>query len=123
MCRGLEHPPYRRVLGDETVLHDDDTVGRLRHQPHVVPDQDEPAAQLFLRGDECRHDLLLRDDIECRGGFVGNDQLRLHGQRDRHAGALLHAARQLVRESAGECGIEADISQRARDECARVAFG
>ena len=47
--------------------------------------------------DEQLHDLRLRRDVQRGGGLVGDQQLRIPGQRDRDHHPLAHAAGELVR--------------------------
>ena len=95
-----EDVPHRADLHEPARIHDADAVRELRHQAHVVPDEDDGRADLLLDLAERLQHLLLHDHVERAGRLVGDDDLR--AQRDRHgdADALLHAAAELVRDRA-----------------------
>ena len=61
-------------------------------------------------------------DVEGGGRFVGDDQLRLGGQRERDHDALAHPARELVRElvDAGFRGRDAGFLEQADRALARL---
>ena len=84
----LDHPPGvddRHVVGE--ALHDGEVVGDQHHcHPPFAPQRVQEAQDLVLDG-----------DVESRGRLIGEEQLRLVGERDRDRDPLAHAARQLVR--------------------------
>jgi hypothetical protein len=66
----------------------------ISHHAHVVRDQHQRHAAVFLQAAQQVENLRLDGDIQRRGGFVGNQQLGVagNGHGDHHA--LAHAARQ-----------------------------
>ena len=115
MLRGGEEPGRRRVLDDPAILHDDDPVGGLGHQAHVVADDHHAAADALLRRVQGLDDLALRDHVERAGRLVGDDDLRVQHHRDGDADPLLHASGELVGEEVGDGGGKADAGQRVVD--------
>ena len=85
-------------------VHDRDPVGAARDDAEVVGDQDdrhaEPAAQVV----DQFQDLLGDGHVQRGGRLVGDQQLRLAGQRHRDHHPLPHAAGQLVRVVAHPLG-------------------
>lgn len=53
----------RRYFYQSASVHDTNDMGKLSHQPHVVPNKDNACADFFLRMDERLHDLLLYDHV------------------------------------------------------------
>ena len=74
-----------------------------------------PIAEIITNPRQSDHHLALDDDIECAGRLVGDDNLGAQRDRDRNAGALLHAARELVRIHSGDIFGQADLAQQRRD--------
>ena len=50
-------------LNEPAGIHDAEPFNELRHQPHVVADQDDGRAQFLLHARQRRHDVPLYDDI------------------------------------------------------------
>ena len=90
-------------VADDAQVVGDEQVG----QPHL-------ALQLQQQVD----DLRLDGDVQRRHRLVGDDQLRLQGQRPRDADALPLAARELVRIAAGGVPGHADHVQQLPGEVA-----
>ncbi len=90
---------FRRVarLDDASTVHHERAPAGFRNDAEVVRHQDYRHTELRLQGADLLQNLGLGRDIECRGGLVGNQELRIarQGHRDHHP--LAHAARQLVR--------------------------
>ena len=84
-------------LDDLPGVHQRNALRDLRHDAEVVRDQQQRHALRALQLDQQVEDLLLDRDVECGGGFVGNDDVRLAGQRDRDHHALLLPAGELER--------------------------
>jgi hypothetical protein len=98
----------------------DDAVDRREHARQVVRDDDEGHAEVLgepaHRGVERRR----RDRVEAGVRFVEEQDRRVERHRARDARALLHAARDLARQVAGE-PVEADQRElHARDQRHRV---
>ena len=87
----------RADLDDPAGVHHGDAVAGLGDHAHVVGDQHDRRAVLLAQALEQRNDLRLDRDVERRRRLVGDDQLRLAGEREGDHDALAHAARELVR--------------------------
>src|SRR6516165_7724352 len=77
---------------------DDDAAGRLGNYAHVMGDDDEPHARLVLEAAQQIEDLGLDGDVERCRRLVGDQELRLAGERHGDHDALAHPARELMRE-------------------------
>ena len=97
VLRGGEDCLGRALFDDLAIGHDADAVGHLAHDAEIVGDEQHRHAQPRLQRLEQRQDLRLHCDVERGGRLVGDQQVRLVGERhgDHHALAL--AARELVR--------------------------
>ena len=95
--RLLDDPARVAVLYKNAILQHHQLVNRLCHESHVVADQDQCGADPLLNVLQGLHDLALRDDVEGRGRFVGNDEVRVQDHAQRNADPLLHPAGKLVR--------------------------
>ena len=86
-----------RLLDLAPGVHDDDAVGDVRHHAEVVRDQHdrhpEPRPQVLHHVEHARLD----GHVERRRRLVGDQHLRLAGDRHRDHHPLAHAARELVR--------------------------
>ena len=78
-------------------VHHDDVVGELGDDAEVVGDEDDRGAGLLAQRAHQLEDLRLDRHVERGRRLVGDQQLRLAGQRHRDHHALAHAARELVR--------------------------
>ena len=85
------------LLANLAVAHHDDVVGDLADDAEVVADEEHAHAVPLLQPGEQLHDLALDRDVERGRRLVGDQQLRLAGQRHRDHHPLLLAARELVR--------------------------
>jgi len=97
MPRIAEQLPDRRMLDDLTGIHDDHPVGDSRDDPKVMRDPDDRHAEFFPQLPDQFENLRLDRDIERRGGFVGDQDFRVAGQRDGDHHPLAHSTRKLVR--------------------------
>jgi hypothetical protein len=97
LARPLEDLGHGTLLDDAAVAHDADPVGELPDHPEIVGDEQDRHAELALQLLQELQDLRLHGDIEGRRRLVGDQQVRLVGERhgDHHALAL--ATRKLVR--------------------------
>ena len=66
----------RADLDQPPGVHHRHPVDELRHQAHVVADQDHRGAELVLHAVERLHHLALDDHVERAGRLVGDDHLR-----------------------------------------------
>ena len=81
----------------------------------VVRDEEEREAQLALQVLEQVDDLRLDRHVQRGDRLVGDDQLRLQGERAGDADALALAAGELVRVAVVVLGVEADDLQQLLD--------
>ena len=112
-----------RVLLDLLAgVLDDDAIGRLGDDAHVVGDQHQRHAVALLERQQQVEDLRLDRHVERRRRLVGDEQLRPAGERHRDHHPLAHAARKLVREGAhAASGIgDADLGEQLDDALARA---
>ena len=87
-----------RLLDDLAGVHDGHPVAHLGDHAQVVGDQDDRRPGLVAELAHQVEDLGLDGDVESRRGFVGDEQVRLAGERHGDHHPLGHAARELVRE-------------------------
>ncbi len=87
----------RRLLDDLAGVHQRHLVRHLRDDAQVVRDQQHRHAALDLKIAQQVEDLLLDRHVERRGRLVGDDQVRLGGQRDGDHHPLLLPAGELER--------------------------
>ena len=80
--------------------HDGDAVGDAGDHRQVMGDKDHAHAVLADEALEQHQDLRLRGDVEGRGRFVGDEQLRPQGDGHGDNDALALAAREFVRVAA-----------------------
>ncbi len=109
-------------LDDLASQHDQGPVGDFGHNTHVVRDEEDRHAFLFLQSLDQVEDLALDRHVECGGRLVGNQQARAAGQSHRDHHALPHTAGKLVRVVVeARAGIrDADFFQQAGSFVARI---
>ena len=84
------------IFDDFSAKHNRDMIGDSADDSEVVGDEDNGHADAFFEFSELIHDLGLDGDIESGGGFVGNEQFGLAGERHGDHDALLHSPAELV---------------------------
>ena len=87
----------RSLLYHLPGVHYADAMRHLRHHAQIVRDEQHCHAAVALRIAQQLQHLRLDSHIQCSGGFIGDQQARLPGQRHRDHHALLHTARELKR--------------------------
>ena len=91
-CVGLlgggEELGRARRLHDVTGVEDDDPVGELGDNPHVVGDEEDGGADALPQPAEQGQDLGLHGDVQGRRRLIGEEQRRFVGQRQRQHHAL-----------------------------------
>ena len=97
VLRVVEDLRGRPGLHDEALAHDGDPVGEVGHHAHVVGDEHNGAVQFVPQVAHEVKDFGLDGHVEGGGGLVGNQQLRVAGERLRDHGALALPAGKLVR--------------------------
>ncbi len=95
--RGIEQCRRLRHLDDATGIEHRDAVRHLRDNTKVVGDQQDRGLQPRAEVRQQADDLGLDGNIECRRRLVGDDELRIAGDRHGNHHALAHAAGELVR--------------------------
>jgi hypothetical protein len=78
-------------------IHHHHLVAQFRDQPQIVGDDDHGRLQFALQFAQQMDDLRLHGDVERRRRLVRQQQRRVHQKRHRDAGALAHAAGEMVR--------------------------
>ncbi len=97
VARRFENLRHRPLLAHLALTHHDHVVGDLADHAEVVADEQHAHAVARFQARQQLEDLALHRHVERRGRLVGDQQLRLAGERHRDHHALLLAARQLVR--------------------------
>ena len=93
----MENPRHWPALAHHAVAHHHHVVGDLADQSQVVADEEHTHPMALAQpGDELQH-LALHRHIERGRRLVGDQELRLIGDRHRDHHALLLPARELVR--------------------------
>jgi hypothetical protein len=95
--RGVQHLRHRAGLHDPARVHHGHLVGQLGDHAQVVRDPDQRRAVGAADLLHAVQDLALDGHVQCRGGFVTDDQLGLVEHRNGNRHALAHAARKFVR--------------------------
>ncbi len=88
----VEDPGRGSVFDLFAADHDDDTVGDLGDDAHVVRDEKHRHVHLVLKGADQLENLRLDRHVERRRRLVGDQQARFARQRHRDHHALSHAA-------------------------------
>ena len=97
MLRVVEEVERRGLLDHLARVHDEDVVGCLGDDAHVVGDDDHRHLVRLPEVVEQVEHGGLHGHVERRRRLVGDQQLRVAGERDRDHHALPHAAREAVR--------------------------
>ena len=79
------------------AIHHRHLVGNVGDHAHVMGHQHAAHLTLFAEGADKLEDLILNGDVECCGRLIGDDQLRIAGERDGDNHPLTHATGKLVR--------------------------
>ena len=98
-------------MASSTILpevHHGDAVAHVAHDGEVVGDEDQRQAELALQVAQQVQDLRLDRHVERGDRLVGDDHLRLQGERAGDADALPLAAGELVRVAVVVLGVQAD---------------
>src|SRR5262245_33653898 len=85
------------LLDDLSALHHTDSVGKLAYDAKVVGDEQHRHAELRLGVFQQLQDLCLDSYIKRGGGLVGNQKVRLIGERHGYHHALALASGKLMR--------------------------
>ena len=68
------------------------TLSCFSHDAHGMGNENECHFMVALQGGQQIQNLRLYGDVQCSGGFVGNDELGFAGERHGNHHALSHAA-------------------------------
>ncbi len=90
----------RRELDDLPEIHHRDPVRDVAHDREVVGDEQRGQPELGLEVLHQVDDLRLDGDVECRDGFVGDQQIRLERERASDPDSLSLSAGEGVRKPA-----------------------
>ena len=105
----VEEDLLRRTAFDDVALeHHGDPVGHVRHDAHVVGDEQDSGVQFLLQRPQQIENVGLHGHVEGRGGLVGDDHLGVAGKGHGDHHTLPHTTRQLV-------GVLLDAPLRIRD--------
>jgi hypothetical protein len=85
------------LLDDAARVHDDDPLGELGDDAHVVRDQHDRRRMVALEAPHQLEDLGLDRDVERRRRLVRDQERRVTGEGHRDHHPLPHPARELVR--------------------------
>src|SRR4051812_11778373 len=97
MERRSEQLLHRRLLHLAPGIEHDHPLRRLGHDAQIVRDEDHRGAELVLQLADEIEDLRLDRHVERGGRLVGDQHLRIAGERHGDHHALAHAAGELVR--------------------------
>ncbi len=97
MQRLLEEVLRACHLDEAARIHHRDALAGLRHNPHVVGDEDDRQAKLAAKLGQELEDLVLHRHVERRRRLVRQDDLRRAGKCRRDDDALAHAAAEGMR--------------------------
>ena len=98
-----------------------DAVAQGERHAQVVRDQDQAHPARVLQRLEQREDLLLRRHVKRRGGLVGDQEVRVAGERRGDSDALAHAARELERIAVDDRGSSMPTSASRRIASTRLS--
>ena len=113
----------RRLLDDPAQIHDGDVLADVAHHRQVVRDEQVGEPEILLQTHQQVENLRLDRDVERRDRLVGDDEVRLDGERPRDADALPLSTAELVRLAVGELRREPDAVEQFVDPLSRLAFG
>ncbi|KAG1079180.1 hypothetical protein G6F40_016419 [Rhizopus arrhizus] len=117
MLRTVQHVVHAAFFHLAAGVHHDDALAHLGDDAQVVRDQHDGRAQAGLDVAQQVQDLRLDGDVQRGRGFVGDQDLRVAGQRHGDQDALALAAGELVRQAVqafGRLG-DADLAQQFND--------
>ena len=97
VCR-VEHDFFRfAVLNDLAVFHDRDAAPQFQGFVQIVADKHNGLAELALQLQQFVLQALANQRVQCREGFIHQQNIGVHGQCPGQADPLLHAAAQFIR--------------------------
>ena len=92
MARGAEQRPNLGFFHLAPGIHDHNAFSDFRHHAKVMRDQHNGGTDAVLEIPHQVQNLRLDGHIQGRGGFIGDQQLRVAGKRNGNHHALAHAA-------------------------------
>ena len=96
MAGGGENRLGSPILHDLSLPHHGHMVRKPAHDAQIVGNEDDRHAQPSLQIRQQFQDLCLDGHVERGGGFIGDDEPRIAGERERDHHALQLTARELV---------------------------
>src|SRR5207237_6245134 len=95
IARVAEQLRRRRLFPNFSIAHHHHVIGDLAHQREVVRDEEHRHLVALLQSGDQIHDLALDRHVQRRGRLIGDQELRLAGDRHGDHHALLLPAREL----------------------------
>ena len=113
--RAGEHALDWPCLDQSSRIHDGDPVSVAGYDAEVVRDEYDGGPGDLPRLLQHLEDLCLDGDVECGGRLVGDDEIRIVGDRDRDHGPLAHSAGELMR-----IGVDPAFRHRNADDAQQL---
>ena len=92
MGGAIKHIIDTAVLDDLSCIHHRNLVGHARYHPKIMSNQNDCHAGFLLQILQQVENLSLDGDIQRGGGFVGDQNCRLAGNRHGNHGPLKHTS-------------------------------
>src|SRR5260370_914135 len=119
----LQHAPDIAEFDGLARIHHRDVIAEPPDDAEIVADEQEADALVASEARQQAQDLRLDRNVECSGRCIENQKRRIAGESRGDQRALLHPARQLVREGAGDFGGTIDPHLLQRDLGAAQRLG
>ena len=97
MLRFIENLLVRTDFHNFSAIHDGNAVAQTGDDTQIMGNHDDGGTKLFLHFLNQLQYLRLDGHVQRRCRFIGNDQLRIAGQRHRDDDTLTHAAGEFMR--------------------------
>ena len=106
MNGAFEHIGRAAQLHQLAGVHHADAVGYFGHDGNVVGDVNHAHVQVGLDLLDLPQDAVLNDNVQCRGGLVGDNHVGFAGQCHRDNRPLPHPPAELMRIPVGEFRVQ-----------------
>ena len=97
------------LFNDQAEVHHHNPITQVTNDVQVVADKHQSESQFGLKVREEVDDLRLHRDVECRNGFVGDDEIRAGCQGPRDGDPLPLPTGEFMRQPAGLDGIKSHL--------------
>jgi len=94
--RMVEQRVHVGLFNDASQVHHEDTLRHLRDEAQVVGDEENRHAEFVLKVEHQFENLRSGGDVQRGRRLVGDEEIRIAGQRQRDHRPLAHSAAQLV---------------------------